>query len=397
MIYVEPVGTRGSIIGIYKSLYFTDNRSRNLFFNVGSQRYLDTAQSGDFFNVNKQNIAELSYQNKGRHLTFKPGIGIEQFKRNLSKRNRSSVTQFGVNYFPHLDILYRFSESSSLNFSYQGSVQLPNIDQVQPINDYTDSLNIFVGNPTLKPEINNSFNVGYDYLSTNNQNVLSTILQVNIVRNQIISQTVITGTSRFMMPVNAKGGGDIRFSTSYSFCIIPHQLNMTTGINLGVKQYISSTNNAIQDIFNYNGYSFCKVVITPSPFFNGLFTYTYNHNSIKKVGLDTKYALQTHVLAHKGSIKLPFDFLFSYYINYSKNIGYVDRANNDQKFIVLNASVTKIFRKPANFSVSLKLCDLLNNYPSMQRTFADNYFEDQSFNRVGRYILLSASYRFNRF
>src|SRR5690606_40214139 len=57
---------------------------------------------------------------------------------------------------------YRPSRQKSFSFYYNGSTQQPTIDQIQPLRQNTDPLNISVGNPDLKQEFNHSFNLRFN-------------------------------------------------------------------------------------------------------------------------------------------------------------------------------------------------------------------------------------------
>ena len=41
--------------------------------------------------------------------------------------------------------------------------------------------------------------------------------------------------------------------------------------------------------------------------------------------------------------------------------------------------------------------DVFNNYPTVQRNIADNYYEDVAVNRIGSYLMFSVVYKFTSF
>src|SRR5690606_32913416 len=93
------------------------------------------------------------------------GLGFEGEPYNRKSLQTSGtandIIQTGVNYFPRLFTRYNFSKTSRADFSYNGSIMPPGITQLQPIPDFTDSLNIYIGNPQLRPELNNNIKLRY--------------------------------------------------------------------------------------------------------------------------------------------------------------------------------------------------------------------------------------------
>ncbi|MEI8278516.1 MAG: TonB-dependent receptor, partial [Bacteroidota bacterium] len=80
-----------------------------------------------------------------------------------------------VNFYPRATFNYKMDKTRNFVFNYAGSTKQPTIDQIQPLKDNTDPMNIAVGNTKLKQEFDNSFNVRYNdfkiltnrYLSSN--------------------------------------------------------------------------------------------------------------------------------------------------------------------------------------------------------------------------------------
>src|SRR5690606_22014349 len=54
------------------------------------------------------------------------------------------------NFFPRGNINYKFNSYTNLRLSYNGSTRQPTIEQLQPLVNNEDPLNIVIGNPDLK-------------------------------------------------------------------------------------------------------------------------------------------------------------------------------------------------------------------------------------------------------
>ena len=61
------------------------------------------------------------------------------------------TTRSVFNFAPNVDFRYRFSKVSQLRFNYRGRTGQPSMENLLPIVDNSNPLNIRVGNPGLKP------------------------------------------------------------------------------------------------------------------------------------------------------------------------------------------------------------------------------------------------------
>lgn len=55
-----------------------------------------------------------------------------------------------INVFPTVRFNYKFDQFRRFNFSYNGSTRQPSITQLQPVQDNSNPLEVYVGNPDLK-------------------------------------------------------------------------------------------------------------------------------------------------------------------------------------------------------------------------------------------------------
>ena len=82
------------------------------------------------------------------------GINLEPQHTVLSYKRGDymiDTTRNVFNFAPNVDFRYRFSKVSQLRFQYRGRSSQPSMENLLPITDYTNPLNVRVGNPGLKP------------------------------------------------------------------------------------------------------------------------------------------------------------------------------------------------------------------------------------------------------
>lgn len=112
-----------------------------------------------------------SYGNFGQQIKkfkYQGGIRLEQALQapNLVSQNQSFKNNY-FNFFPSAFLAYEFTKESELTFSYSRRINRPSSGTLNPFTSYADPFNLRKGNPTLKPEYINSFDLGYGFNKKN--------------------------------------------------------------------------------------------------------------------------------------------------------------------------------------------------------------------------------------
>jgi hypothetical protein len=76
--------------------------------------------------------------------------------------------------FPSAAIKYSLGYNEDIQLSYSRRINRPNVWSLNPFKDFTDTMNVRQGNPYLKPELINSFELGYSK-SMNKISITATI------------------------------------------------------------------------------------------------------------------------------------------------------------------------------------------------------------------------------
>ena len=95
---------------------------------------------------------------------FQPGLRLEQVALDLAQR--TDGTRFDQDYFrlyPTLHIGRALSDRTKLRASYSRRIQRPGPLDLNPYTFYIDPRNIRRGNPKLKPEVTDAFELGLQY------------------------------------------------------------------------------------------------------------------------------------------------------------------------------------------------------------------------------------------
>lgn len=396
--YTEPLSEKSTLSLEYSNLYTSGKNDRQVWKQDDNNGFeYDSAQSRYYENRNMENPVGLLYQYSSSKLTAGAGFDIQPYSRESRTVNQQNTTiqQDGVNYFPNLFTRYALSAKANFNLSYNGSIISPNINQLQPVPDYTDSLNIFIGNPSLRPEINNNITASYNLFDTKTQRVFWANLRGNWTNNKITNDVNINASRKITTPVNIDGAYNINASLSYTQPFFSKKIKATAGIASGVTKNITITNGSLQPVRNYNYQPSLKFLFSSLKWFEGDLNYQYRYSNIEAATAVANNVVQSHTLSANGVFFLPWDVKPGVFINYTANKGLA--ANFDRDFLLVHLKVDKTFDKPRGLSARVQVFDVFNNYPNVQRTFGDNYYEDRSYNRIGSYLMLSLIYRFSWF
>ena len=123
--------------------------------------------NSDFEHTSNIYAGYAGYAFKSAKFGFRTGLRAEGTKQDVKFRLDESKN-FGIDYFnvvPSATVSYQLKPSQQLRLGYNLRIFRPSIWYLNPYVNDTDPYNISYGNPHLKPERSNSFNLNYSYFS----------------------------------------------------------------------------------------------------------------------------------------------------------------------------------------------------------------------------------------
>jgi len=142
-----------------------------------------------------QKIMEISsrYSYQKKKISISASLKLNNLSNTgeyINSGVRSDLSYNETILIPHFTFSYSFKNNKSLSFNYMGIELRPGISLLNPYVDKTDPFNIVQGNPGLKSEYKNSFDLLYSYRSRNNFAVI-TSLNGEFVDNSIERMTIV--------------------------------------------------------------------------------------------------------------------------------------------------------------------------------------------------------------
>jgi hypothetical protein len=346
----------------------------------------------------------------------------------LSSSNVNPVTnRTTLNFVPTARFSYNFSRSQALNFNYNGSNNQPSYNQLVPVINFSNALYPVQGNPNLNPEFTNNFNLRYNKFSFETGNIFFTNLSFTQTNNKIVTASTIypvnfssaalaanpslnTFKNTFFsnyMNVNGyyQASGNVLFAKPWA----ARKYTLLLGANVTYTNNLSFTNsvdaNNVASPFLKNTAK--NIAFAPNP--------RFRINILDKIDLEagTRYTINktTNSLADNSmfngntnirTLELTFngkhyfwkDWTLSYDFTRTVNYGYTFAVPNPN---VLNAFIERRFLKQNAATIRVQGFDLFNQNTGFSFSTANNSTTQSQVNRLGRYFLLTFTYRLQKF
>jgi outer membrane receptor protein involved in Fe transport len=147
-----------------KGVYRTINSNYNSnYYDFAQQKWIYNSLISNNFDYKDQVYsAYANYGNTYKNFGYQFGLRLEQ---TFTKSEQLTLNQnFEHNYlsfFPSIYLTQAISNSDEIQVSYTRRINRPNLHFLNPFVDYSDPQNLRKGNPDLKPEYVNSFELGY--------------------------------------------------------------------------------------------------------------------------------------------------------------------------------------------------------------------------------------------
>jgi len=397
--YTEPISKTSFLEFNYSFYNNSSNQKIESYNKDGGGKYsmLVDSLSNDFRYIYNTNTAGINYLFNGKKIisSFGANIANTAFQQTDLVKDTTRKTNY-YNFFPRAGFRYKFSSFSNLSINYNGSTSQPTIDQIQPLKNNSDPLNIIVGNPDLKQQFSNNFNLNYNSFQILNQRYIYAGGNINFIKDQISSSYTIDSLGRRVSKyVNVDGNYSANFYGGIGMKIPKTQISINVGPNIsfskygnyvnGLKNITRSTNLSTRFTARTNKKDAFELSASVTP------SYSISKSSISTVAGTNYWAFD---YALNGSYELPWKLETGTDIDFNlrQKINAFDKNNN---VILWNAYLEKKFLKNDVLTLRASINDILEQNKGYSRNIQPNAIVERNYLTLGRYGLITLTYNFN--
>ncbi|PWK77163.1 outer membrane receptor protein involved in Fe transport [Mucilaginibacter oryzae] len=404
--YIEPVGKTTYLETNYAYNYSnTDNNRYNYRVDplTGNQTYVDSLSTLYNYQFITNRIG-LNLRGAQPKYNYTLGLAVQPSKLDGESHNFHTTTNT-FNIIPTARFIYNFSKNHSFSFNYSGSNAQPSFAQLQIQPDYSNPQNRVYGNPNLKPEFTNSFNIRYNQFDIASGNSLFTSLsfaetQDKIVTNSspVTDSTLTKGNNTIQATRYINTNGFYNVNGNYSFSKPFAERKYTVSLNGGASysnniSYIENQRNEGKNwVFNQGA----KIRFDLDSIMDSEVSANYSINT-------TRYSLpsslntdaQTWTLGLDGRNFFFYSWVLGYNLTQTINHGFSSTVKANPT--LLSSYVEYQFLAKHIAAIRFQAFDIFDENKGISRTVSGNQVIDTRTNRLGRYFMLSFTLRLQKF
>lgn len=412
--WTEPLGSKSAVIlnlGNSLNLNSADKQTYNLNALNQEYDYRDTLLSNVFKSSYNSYSAGLGYRLGTEKMTFISTLDYEYSKLNADRvfPVTANVNHDYVSLLPGAMMRIDFNKSNKLRIFYRTNTSSPSVNQLQDVPDYSNPLQVYLGNASLKPSFQQNLFMRYSNTNTGKGSTFFLMFGGGATNNYVanssflaVRDTILPGDiklsrgARLTQPINMDGYRNIRSFLNYGIPVSKIKTNLNFNLSWTYTRIPGMLNG--ESGYTNNNVSGLGIVLASNISENVDFTVSsfssYNHSvsSLESKQssdyFNEKLGLQANIIFLKGFV-FSNDLSYQYYSGLSSQF-------TDNYTLWNMALARKVFKdKSGEFKISIY--DLLNQNSSYSRTVTESYIQDTRNSVLGQYFMFTFTYRLRSF
>lgn len=385
------------------SYFFSLNKTRNsLYTRVndenGDLSIVDSLSSLYSSSFLQQRIM-VSYRYQSKQFNYNLGISAQPSEVRGRYAGYDKILNRQLNLSPIANMNFILSDWNTFSFVYTGVTTPPDIYQLQPVPNISNIQNVIIGNPNLKSSFTHTGNLSFQHTGEKSGSTLMVGLNSSFLENQVVSNVVLVQDTLNTLKQetrfeNASGAYQIGTNYSFAYPFANNRFNVEFRGNWDYMNMISFANDLLNTNRNISFSQTLKMRLTrPKFYLSGYATYSYSSNRYA-IALLRLRNIETWQFNVNSRVNLNKSLSVTADVSKRINSGYSINISNP---LLINLSMEKSLFKNRQGSISVQAYDLLNQGNNLVRSISDNSITDSRFNQITRYVLLSFTYRLQKF
>ena len=347
------------------------------------------------FRVNRQTwrlSAGVAFRPQNTKLSYKKGEYQVDTTRNV------------FNFSPEVDFRYQPQKQTQLRFTYRGRTSEPGMENLLPITDNSNPLNIRTGNPGLKPSFSHNLGLNFNTFNMDAQRGIFSMVNGSFTQNSISNirrYNEATG-GWTTMPENINGNWNV-----FGMFGVNTALKWNKKFTVGTFTNASYANNVSYvttgEMKDARKNKITNLVLGErlnaayrNDWFeiglNGSLSYTFERDKINSQNNQEPYNF-----SYGGNLQFytPWKMTITTNMTNQARRGYTDSSMNKNE-LIWNAQISQSFLKGA-LSLSFEWNDILREQSNITRTLSSSGRSVYTYNGVNSYGMVRVIYRLNIF
>ena len=421
--YSEPIADRVYLQFSYRFTYGyneSDNSTYDLLNASDRVNFILGRLPNDFseswIDPEQSKYAEYKKYNHDARFTFRVNRNTWRLSAGMAFRPQNTklsykkgeyqvdTTRNVFNFSPEVDFRYQPQKQTQLRFNYRGRSSDPSMENLLPITDNSNPLNIRTGNPGLKPSFSHNMGLHFNTFNMDAQRGIFSALNGSFTQNAISNirkynestggwttmpeningnwnlwgmfgiNTALKNNKKFTIGsfTNAGFNNNVGYLTTGE--MKDAQKNTTTSLSLGERLNGTYRNDWLEVGLN------------------GSLNYTF-----EKDKLNPQNNQEPYTFSYGGNLQInaPWNMTISTNMTNQARRGYSDESMNLNE-LIWNAQVAQSFLKGA-LTLSFEWNDILKEQSNITRSYTSSGSSVYTYNGVNSYGMVRVIYRFNIF
>ncbi len=357
----------------------------------------DSGLSNHFSSDYRYGGGGVSLRSNLRKMSLTVGATVQAATLNaMNLTAGNGVRQRTTDVLPSALLQYSFSQTKNLRLDYMAYTTQPSVVQLQPVPDLSNPLDVSTGNPELKRTYNQNLTIRYMVAQFAQRRHLLMMVSASDAANAIVqSDSVTTFGTRTTMPVNVNGVGNLLGNVNYGFPIRKSHGDFEVEASFVYSRNAAFINSAQNNIRSTSFRPAISYTYNPNDKLDLELTAAVSLNSGRyslEPDLNTNYVRQnygvnlTNYLPAGVSIHNEFNYIF----NTGRPPGY------NTSIPLWNLSAAKSLFRHDRGEIKVSVMDVLDQNTGVTRSMEQGSVQDERYNVLQRYFLLSFTYSLNK-